>query len=184
MMDLIRFTNFTPSVISSFLFESLKKRMPHRVKDDTNTLSESEIIQFTMKFFRTCEDQDVLLNFWPPFLSYLKEFTSHHSNMRYLTLDVLKLCDLYFELVPFESRKGWKESNDIYVKVFELAIHTSAQIFDRGDKSARSSMEVLNQLPATQQIPNADKFGVDLLVNNNLNLNENQIPREVSFFVY
>ncbi|KAI8901962.1 Dopey, N-terminal-domain-containing protein [Globomyces pollinis-pini] len=131
IFKMISFTIPESSLVFSELIEILKARLNPKLTPIESKLSENEILEFCICYLKVIDSTDNLDNCWSALLSYLKIAVNTNGNN--LPSNLIVFLDKYFDLRSDEGRKLWKESNDIYQKVYDQYITIIGKAFDKGN---------------------------------------------------
>ena len=134
------------------------------------------LIQFCQNLIIKTEESQ-LINYWPSLSAYLKEayinptmFSNH-----LIFLPILKLLDTYFRVVSLETRKSWKDTDEIYLGVVDKCINIGSIVFAKANVVP---LRVVENLAASSH--DYQKFGLESPVQ----WNEAPSEHELCFQVY
>ncbi|KAJ3351115.1 hypothetical protein HDU91_006160 [Kappamyces sp. JEL0680] len=133
VFQLLSFTGLGVSVIFSTVAVSLKKRLAlHADQAFVVDIAAVDELEFVHDFFpHIPKDLGLLTQCWMSLYPVLKEVCLQPAAFRHLVLPSLSVLDRLFDMVTLENRKTWKESSDVYCKLYEACVQAAAKMFDR-----------------------------------------------------
>lgn len=128
--EFIAMAELGDTVVLTVLFEILKKRLAKNSKDQGIQINERDILRFIAAYVNVLpKDGEVLSHCWTVGHPYVKEICAH-AHSKYLINDLLRLMDRLYNQASLEMRVHWKESTELYCKVFESCASLAGALID------------------------------------------------------